>query len=172
MKIYNFSKKLSIEQIRNRHQKTKILQVAGILAAILILSCVFALLPQSVRAVTVTATIPVGSEPIGVAVSPNGAYVYVTNRGDNSVSVISTASNTVTATVTVGTYPWSVAVTPNGAYGYVTNLGGNSVSVIDTTPSFAVSVTQGTHVLLVQEQPLSIMAAVKTSLSLQQQVTT
>ena len=105
MKIYNFFKKASIEQIRNKHQKTKILRVAGILAGILILFCVFSLLPQSVRAVTVTATIPVGSTLIGVAVSPNGVYVYVTNYLDNSVSVVSTASNTVTATVAVGVYP-------------------------------------------------------------------
>ena len=50
---------------------------------------------------TVTATISVGLWPWSVAVSPNGAYVYVTSDYGNSVSVISTASNTVTATVTL-----------------------------------------------------------------------
>ena len=50
---------------------------------------------------TVTATVTVGSNPWGVAVTPNGAYAYVTNEGSDTVSVISTATNTVTATITV-----------------------------------------------------------------------
>ena len=58
---------------------------------------------------------------MSVAVTPNGAYAYVTNYGSDTVSVISTATNTVTATITVGSYPLGVAVTPNGAYAYVTN---------------------------------------------------
>ena len=37
---------------------------------------------------TVIATIPVGTNPSGVAVSPDGNYLYVTNRGSNTVSVI------------------------------------------------------------------------------------
>jgi YVTN family beta-propeller protein len=39
---------------------------------------------------TVSATITVGTFPTGVAVSPNSTRVYVTNFGDNTVSVIST----------------------------------------------------------------------------------
>ena len=57
----------------------------------------------------------------GVAITPDGAYAYVTNYTTYTVSVISTATNTVTATVTVGSDPYGVAVTPNGAYVYVTN---------------------------------------------------
>ena len=56
-----------------------------------------------------------------MAVTPNGAYVYVTNSGSNFVSIISTSSNTVTSTVPVGSGPVGVAVTPNGEYAYVTN---------------------------------------------------
>jgi YVTN family beta-propeller protein len=51
----------------------------------------------------VTATIFVGFDPSGVAVTPNGKNVYVTNtnNGDpGTVSVIDTATNTVTATLT------------------------------------------------------------------------
>ena len=48
---------------------------------------------------TVTATIPVGADPWGVAVTPDGSTVYVANDGDGTVSVIATASNTVTATI-------------------------------------------------------------------------
>ena len=81
---------------------------------------------------TVTATITVGSDPYGVAVTPDGAYAYVTNANGNTVSVISTSSNTVTATVTVGSNPFGVAVTPDGAYAYVTNWGDNTVDVGST----------------------------------------
>ena len=49
---------------------------------------------------TITATVPVGNWPYGVAVSPDGKKVYVTNDHDNTVSVIDTATNTVTTTVT------------------------------------------------------------------------
>jgi DNA-binding beta-propeller fold protein YncE len=37
---------------------------------------------------TVVATVPVGMVPFGIAVTPNAAFVYVTNRGSNNVSVI------------------------------------------------------------------------------------
>jgi hypothetical protein len=46
---------------------------------------------------TVVATVPVGSFPNGVAITPNGAFVYVSNRNDTTVSVISTATNMVVA---------------------------------------------------------------------------
>ena len=49
--------------------------------------------------------ITVGSDPIGVAVTPNGEYAYVTNYDSSTVSVISTATNMVTATVPVGSDP-------------------------------------------------------------------
>jgi YVTN family beta-propeller protein len=78
-------------------------------------------------------TVPVGTSPVGVAVSPNGATAYVTNQNSNTVSVINTATNTVSATVTVGSGPEGVAVSPNGATAYVANKDSNTVSVIDTT---------------------------------------
>ncbi len=54
---------------------------------------------------TVTATVPVGAGPRGVAVNPAGTFAYVANRFSNNVSVIDTASNTVVATVPVGRLP-------------------------------------------------------------------
>jgi len=48
---------------------------------------------------TVIATVNVGNEPIGVAVT--GKNVYVTNQASNTVSVINTKTNKVTATVPV-----------------------------------------------------------------------
>ena len=76
--------------------------------------------------------IPVGDEPLGVAVHPGGGSVYVTNSDESSVSVIDTASNSVATTVNVGSQPTGVAVDPLGAFVYVANLFDDSVSVIDT----------------------------------------
>jgi YVTN family beta-propeller protein len=94
---------------------------------------------------TVIATVSVGDRPQGVAVSPDGTTVYVTNYG-GTVSVIDTATNTVASTVNVGTNPNGIAVTSDGAKVYVTNYGGNTVSVIDTaTNTVIATVTVGNN---------------------------
>ena len=89
----------------------------------------------------VTATVDVGISPYGVAVSPDGSKVYVTNSvwGNGTVSVIDTATNTVTATVLVGDSPHGVAVTPDGKKVYVANYMGGTVSVIDTVSNTVIS---------------------------------
>ena len=53
----------------------------------------------------VTATVPVGDYPLGVAVNLEGTKVYVANEESNTVSVIDTATNKVIATVPVGKDP-------------------------------------------------------------------
>jgi len=63
-----------------------------------------------------------------VAVTPNGAFAYVTNQGTNDVSVISTATNAVVATIPVGSNPLGLAITPDGAFAYITNYLSNNVS--------------------------------------------
>ena len=129
-----------------KHGTTKTLRVGCILLVIFFLLGALAVLPQPVRADKVVATIPVGTYPVSVAVTPNGAYAYVTNEGGDSVSVINTTSNTVTATITVGTEPYDVAITPNGAYAYVTNYVSGTVSVINTTSNtVTANVTVGTY---------------------------
>jgi YVTN family beta-propeller protein len=57
---------------------------------------------------TVVATVPVGTFPDGVAVTPDGKHAYVANFNSNNVSVIDTATNTVVATVGVGSGPAAV----------------------------------------------------------------
>jgi YVTN family beta-propeller protein len=59
------------------------------------------------------AVIEVGKKPTGIAITPDGAWVYVTNSQDKTVSVISTATNKVVATVPVGLNPRGVVVTPD-----------------------------------------------------------
>jgi len=59
---------------------------------------------------TVIATVPVGSYPQAIAVSPDGTRAYVTNMISNNVSVIDTTTNTVTATVNIENYPSGIVV--------------------------------------------------------------
>jgi YVTN family beta-propeller protein len=91
----------------------------------------------------VIATVPVGAETYGIALTPNNAFAYVANEDDNTVSVIDTATNTVIATVPVGPSPKLVAITPNGSFAYVTTAP-NTVTVISTaTNTVVATVTVG-----------------------------
>ena len=86
----------------------------------------------------VTATVPVGTGPFGVAINPDGKEAYVANIYSNTTSVINTTNNTVIATVPVGIYPSGVSVTPDGKEAYVVNVDG-TVSVIDTTKKIVIA---------------------------------
>ncbi|OEJ23474.1 hypothetical protein AR457_02075 [Streptomyces agglomeratus] len=77
----------------------------------------------------VVATIPVGTEPVGVAADVHD-HVFVTNSGDHTLSVIDALTNTVTATINVGLRPESVATDPQFGI-YVANGGFGTVSVLD-----------------------------------------
>ena len=59
---------------------------------------------------------------------------YIPSQLDNTVSVISTATNTVTAVINDPSFnmPDSIAVTPDGHKVYVANCVGDKVSVIHT----------------------------------------
>jgi len=78
----------------------------------------------------VTATIPVGVAPRGVAVSARTGAVYVASAS-GSVSVINGRTNKVTATIPVGSEPVGVAVSPRTGAVYVANQFDNTVSVIN-----------------------------------------
>ena len=80
----------------------------------------------------VTATVPVGVRPYGVAVSPSGAAVYVTNADGGSVSVINASLNAVVATIPLGVGPDGIAVNPTRPALYVTDNLGNSMYVVST----------------------------------------
>ena len=86
---------------------------------------------------SLVATISVGHEPVGVAVSPDpdGAWVYVaTGYGDadDGLTVIDASSRSVAEVITgLGRNPSFVALHPEGTYAYVTNGWDTTVSVID-----------------------------------------
>ncbi|MDH3722916.1 MAG: YncE family protein [Desulfobacteraceae bacterium] len=88
--------------------------------------------------------ITVGNEPAGISMTPDGAYAYVSNSGDDvaddvtgnstgdgTVSVIRTCDNTVVDTIQVGKQPYGgIAVSPDGMFVYVGNFEDGTVSVI------------------------------------------
>ena len=85
---------------------------------------------------TPQAPLTVGMNPVGLAATPDGSYVYVANSGSNSMSVVRTSDDAVIQSITLGASPWGVAVSSQGAYVYITNsdiLNGNSVTVIRTS---------------------------------------
>lgn len=81
---------------------------------------------------TFIATVPVGSNPWGLAAT--NQFVYVCNNGGDSISVIDVSTNTVVATVpTPPNNPTWIAITPDGARGYVTITNTGNVAVLDTS---------------------------------------
>ena len=78
------------------------------------------------------AEIPVGAHPAHVVADPRGERAFVTNAGDNSVSVVDLASNTVIATIGTGRYPHGLRPSPDGRQLFVANVQDGSLSVIDT----------------------------------------
>jgi YVTN family beta-propeller protein len=88
--------------------------------------------------------IPVGNSPAGVAVTPDGGKVYVTNLFDNTVSVIATTTNKVVGRpIPVGGFPTGVAVTPDGRKVYVANQFDGTVSVIATVTNTVSTIPVG-----------------------------
>jgi YVTN family beta-propeller protein len=90
------------------------------------------------------ATVPVQTEPNGVAFSPNGLRAYVANTVSGTVSVINVniangAIGRATKHIQVGAEPYALVLTPNGSKLYVANSRSNTVSVIDTASNAVVA---------------------------------
>jgi YVTN family beta-propeller protein len=79
------------------------------------------------------ATVAVGHDPYGVALSPDGRTAYVSHQGANTVTVLDLGGPVpgVARTVTVGTHPNREVVDPRTGTLYVANSESDSVSVIE-----------------------------------------
>lgn len=69
--------------------------------------------------------------PGEVAISPDGARVYVANGLAASVAVADTAAGSIVTNVKVGAEPLGVATSPDGRRVYVTNFQAGTMSVLD-----------------------------------------
>lgn len=89
-----------------------------------------------VPALSLIASIPVGSGALSVVVSASRAYV--TNPFDDTISILDTATNSVLQTVPVGDSPRGIALMPDGSRAYIANNGSNTLSVLDTSSNTVV----------------------------------
>jgi YVTN family beta-propeller protein len=79
---------------------------------------------------------------------------YITNEGDNTVSVINIGTNIVTAIINVGFEPFGVSVSSDGNKVYITNSGDSTVSVINTyTNTVMATIKVGTNPVGVSVSP-------------------
>jgi YVTN family beta-propeller protein len=103
----------------------------------------------------VLATVPVGIGPEGIAISPDGARIYVTNTfSADNVMVIDTSSNAVVSSLRTGAGPRGIALDGTGRRAYVANGTDNTVAVIDTRRNrVTATVPVGTFPLAVAVSP-------------------
>ena len=60
-----------------------------------------------------------GTRPSGLAVTPDGKYVFVANLWSDKVDLIDTAANTVKETIGIEGGPTAVRVSSDGRFTYV-----------------------------------------------------
>ena len=84
------------------------------------------------QAQRILTSVKVGAEPLGVATSPDGSRVYVTNFQSGTLSVIDAVTDQVIGTLNVGGTPRAITVTPDGRKAYLTHST-SMVSVVDLT---------------------------------------
>jgi YVTN family beta-propeller protein len=77
------------------------------------------------------ATIPVGRNPLEIAYSPDGRYIYTADNEDDEVTVIDAAANRVIGEVSTGKSPTSISLLPNGRQAYVSDENDGTVEVLN-----------------------------------------
>lgn len=96
--------------------------------------------PSEIDAATLQATtISVGENPNEIILFDEKAYI--SNQGDDSVTVVDLSNDSVAATIAVGEDPFGLTAFTVGEsdYLYVTNLAGNSISIVDLATNTVVA---------------------------------
>lgn len=78
-----------------------------------------------------TIPLPQHAEPYGLAISPDGHYLYASDNLTGRLFVVDALARRVVTSVQVGLHPALVAHSPDGKTLYVANGGSRSVSVLD-----------------------------------------
>ena len=76
-------------------------------------------------------TIPVGQNPKGVKIHPDGNFAFVANENSGTVSVIDVNSFAVTKEIEVGKIPHNIRFDSKGDTAYVTLQGEDKIAIID-----------------------------------------
>ncbi len=126
---------------------TKALACACLVAAANAFAAPFAYIPneQGVLAVldigtgAMVKTIAVGPGSYGMAMTPTGDRVYLTDETDNKVRVVNTATNSLVATISVCGTPLTPGMNPAGTRLAVPCRGGDAVDIIDTATNTVVA---------------------------------
>lgn len=99
----------------------------------------------------VVATIGVGNNPAGIAVTPNNRFAYVANNnnnavpGGNTVSVLNLQTNEVIKTIKDASFnaPYTVTINKSGTKAYVTNSSGATITIIDIATNTVAGIIDG-----------------------------
>lgn len=68
-----------------------------------------------------------------MALSPDGAFAYVTNNGSRSISVIDLGAKEVVKTIALDFKPWTITVSQDGSKAFVVNNDEEVVTIVDLT---------------------------------------
>ena len=77
------------------------------------------------------ASVPVGREPEGIALTPDGGTLWVSARGSDQAFALDPETLEIRAVVATGRFPLRIAVRPQGDVAITSNLQDGSLSVID-----------------------------------------
>ncbi len=89
--------------------------------------------------------IDTGAAPSSIRISADGAHLYVTNGGDNTISAYFISNGLLTADtpVSTGLGPTSFTIHPSGLFAYVVNTAGDSIGVYgDSSGTLSISPSQ------------------------------
>jgi len=77
---------------------------------------------------------PIPPRPMGLAVTPDGANVFVSLGRFKAIAEVSVAGKSITRTIAdVGGRPWGIAITPDGKTLYSANGPSGDVSIVDVS---------------------------------------
>ncbi len=110
---------------------------------------------------TAGTALPTKVFPLGIALSPNGSVVYVTDFEHNRLMVIDLATRRVVRAIPVGAGPSAIAVTPDGARAYVVDATSGEVTPVDLRSGRSLApLRTGAHVAQIAVTPNGTMALV------------
>jgi YVTN family beta-propeller protein len=98
----------------------------------------YVVINTATNAIITTISTGLTTLPKGIAVTPDGQYIYEVNSNTSTVGVYKTIDNSNVATISVAASPYGIAISPDGTKAYVTSTSG-TISVISTASNTVTS---------------------------------